>query len=260
MHEGQGVYAARPALTCYPQPSKAKSRVILESFAAGCGGRLAACADLEAGPAAFYGVVGIESLFNHARARGDWWYGDNSFFDRSRGQFYRFTRNAFQPSALCPPDWARWRSLGFHVKPWRKVGRHVVVVEQSAHFMRLSGAGSDWLDRTVRDLRRATDRPFRVRAWDRNKAGATATLSADLANAWALVTHMSAAANEALLAGVPVFVTGPCAALPLASGDMSAIDWPRYPDGREDWAAGLAGRQFTLEELRSGMAWSALHG
>lgn len=85
------------------------------------------------------------------------------------------------------------------------------------------------------------------------------TLQEDLKDAHCVVTHMSAAANEALIAGVPVFVTGLCAASPLASGSLKEIEHPRYPSGREEWLAGLAGAQWTLDEFRRGIAWRALN-
>ncbi len=248
-------------IVCYPQPSKARSREVLVAFAVGCGGevRHALPPAPDDGPAAFYGVVGIERLFDEARRSGrDWFYGDNTFFDRYRGRFFRFGRNEFQLSRLVAPDHARAQALGITVRPWRAGGRHIVVVEQSPHFLGICGAGGDWLARTVAEIKRHSDRPLRLRPWRRDKDKAAALLPADLAGAWALVTHMSAAAVEALVHGVPVFVTGACAATPLASGPLSAIEAPLTPAGREDWVAGLAAQQWTLEELRSGAAWRAL--
>lgn len=246
-------------VTCYPQLGKAKSRLVLDAFAAGCRGviRVSPASVLEPGAAAFYGVIGIEHLVRLAKAEGrTFFYGDNSFFDTSRGRYYRFARNAFQPSEILPPDHARLKALGVVLRPW-KPGHHIVVVEQSEHFLKLVGA-EHWLLRLLDELKRYTDRPLIIRRWTRDKASAARSLPADLYGAHALVTHMSAAANEALLAGVPVFTSGPCAATPLSSGPLSDIERPRYPDGRVEWAAGLAARQWTLEEIRSGMAWRAL--
>lgn len=233
---------------------------MLEAFAAGCGGSIAAMTlpALRIGAAAFYGVVGIEHLFHVARLAGrDWYYGDNAYFDRARGRFFRFTRNALQLTDLVKPDYARLKALG--ITPRRAAGNrgHIVVVEQSEHFLHLVGEAG-WLERTLAALRRHTGRPILVRRWRRDKDKAARTLGADLAGAWALVTHMSAAANEALLAGVPVFVTGPCAATPLASGSLADIERPIAPEDVEYWAAGLAARQWTLDEMRAGMAWKAL--
>lgn len=246
------------SVICYPQPGKAISRDILAAFATGCGGTIADPGDYELlKPAAFYGTMaGIDRLVNWAIAsRQEFYFGDNAYFDASRGRMYRFSREELQISRTVPADMARWRRLRLEIQPWRRDGGHVVVVEQSEHHLRLSGAGASWLDRTLETLAPVTDRPIRVRAWSRDKLGRAASLREDLAGAWALVTHTSAAANEALLAGVPVFVTGACAATPLSSGPLSGIESPRLPDGREEWAAGLAGAQWTIEEIRGGAAW-----
>jgi hypothetical protein len=215
-------------LRCLPQPGKAKSGLILDAFAKGHG-------HLEG--TSFFGVVGIEPQFREAQ-KGVWWYGDNSYFDAGRGRFYRFTKNAFQLSTLGKPDYGRLKALGIEIQPWRR-GKHIIVVEQSPHFLNLVGA---------KDIKLKTERPIKVRKWTGDKHKAGASLREDLQDAYCLVTHMSAAANEALLAGVPV-VVGDCAAKPLSSPD---IDHLVYPDNREEWAAGLAANQWTLEELRRG--------
>jgi hypothetical protein len=225
---------------------------VLEAFAAGCGGRIEK--NWQGGPAAFYGVVGIERWFELSP---DFYYGDNAFFDRGRGKFFRFSRNEIQLSTLAKPDHKRLKALGVEVKPWKRNGKHIVVVEQSEHFLELVGA-KDWLKRVLRDLPTVTDRPLRIRRWSRDKEKLGHSLQEDLKDAWALVTHASAAANEALLAGVPVFATGLCAAGPLG-GRLAEIEKPRYPDNREAWAAGLAGMQWNLEEMKSGMAWRTLN-
>lgn len=252
-----------PSPICYPQPSKARSRLLLEAFAAGAGGKVSQqVLQLERGPAAFYGVVGIEYLLRLARSDGrDWYYGDNAFFDRGRGTFFRFAKNAFQGPAA-KPEGSRLAALGLEVKPWQRGGRHIVVVEQSEHFLGLSGAGGrEWLTRMLLRIVKLTDRPLVLRRWRRDKDKAAATLRGDLKDAWALVTHASAAANEALLAGIPVFVSAKdCVAAPMASGELEQIESPRYPDGREEWAAALAASQWNVEELRAGAAWRALNG
>jgi hypothetical protein len=210
---------------------------------------------------AFFGVVGLERDFLEVRRDGDreFLYGDNALVDGLRGKFFRFARNALQVSTLQPPDHKRRAAQGIWTRPWQKGGGHIVIVEQSWHFLRLCGVGDDWFYKVASQLAQATDRPLRVRRWRRDKGNLATTLHEDLRGAWALVTHMSAAANEALLAGVPVFVTGPCAASPMASGALSEIERPHYPDGREEWAAGLANSHWTMDELRDGTAWERLY-
>lgn len=252
-------------ITCYPQPGKRKSAEIMRRFALGFGARI------ERDPArysadraaAFYGVVGIEAQFNQARTSGrEWFYIDNSWFDRGRGDYFRIGHNRLQHDGIGKPDWQRFKALGIEVKPWKKDGRHIVVCPQSDHFMThvagIKGGATAWLAETLVTLHANTDRPIVVREWSRDKTNLRGTLQADLENAWALVTHMSAAANEALLDGVPTFVTGQCAAWAQSHSYLHAIEYPIYLDGREEWAATLAGQQWQLFELEDGTAASMI--
>jgi hypothetical protein len=257
------------ALTCYPQPGKLKSLRLLEAFADGARGNIALDERLRPGAAAFYGTVGIEALWRAARARAactpgaDWYYLDNAFFDRARGRHFRVGKNALQ-GPLGKPSWTRYSDLHLAgIRPWCRRGRHVLVVEQSEYFMRevagWPGGLAGWREHVLGRLRHATERPVVVRHWVRDKAERARTLAGDLDDCWALVTHASAAANEALIAGVPVFCTGPCVALEMGSGELERIESPRRPDGRQDWAARLAASQWTIEEFADGTAWKALN-
>lgn len=253
-----------PSVVCYPQPGKAKSRLLCEAFAKGCGGRLEEAGVLRDGPAAFYGVVGLERLFAAVRrASQPYYYIDNAFFDEARQVYYRIGKNALQFGGPGAADFARFAALELEVQPWRRDGRHIVVAAQSEHFMRhvagWSGGALAWQEHVLVTLKKHTDRPIVVRHWSSDKAERAQSLQQDLQGAWALVTHASAAANEALLAGVPVFVTGPCAALTMGLSQLEQIEMPRRPDGRREWAAMLAAQQWTVDEIRSGIAWSALN-
>lgn len=250
------------SILAYPQPGKDKSERLLVAFCAGAGGYIApASRGLQPGSAAFYGTIGLEALFNQARARGDWFYLDNAFLDAARGTHYRIGRDRLQ-GPLCAPDPARLARLGVQVKPWTGAGGHVLVCPQSDYFMRQI-AGWDWgvnawVKHVTNRIALATDREIRVREWHPDKIKLGKTLAEDLRDCWALVTHSSAAANEALLAGVPVVTTGDCAAAEF-SGALEEIEAPRRPEGRESWAARLAASQWTIEEMRAGIAWRALN-
>jgi hypothetical protein len=259
---------ASPSVTCYPTPGKGKAKALLGAFAQGAGGEVAegAPATLAPGAAAFYGITReIRHLWDQVRReQRPYYYLDNSYFDSVRGKQFRVTRNALQAFERLPPDPARYAALGLSVQPWRKHGRHIVVCPQSDAFMRdmcsWTGGVLAWQEEVLQTLHQYTDRLVVMRHWQSDKVALGKTLGEDLKDAWALVTHSSAAAVTALLYGVPVFVTGLCAATPLASGELSHIEKPLYPDGRMDWAAGLAGAQWTEQELRNGTAWRRLNG
>ena len=243
-------------ITCYAQPEKNKSRRVLEAFAAGCGGWMASTtvAQLEPGDVAFYGVRPPWShLWRQAQIeRRTVYYIDNSFWDDSREQRFRVGRNVVQMFEFPKRDYP-----AFHrpIMPWRDGGEHIVVCPQSAEFMicveRFSEQWTDWVSRR---LRMYTTRPLVVRAKRDRRP-----LAEDLKGAWALVTHNSAAANEAIVAGIPAFTTGLCAATAMSNHDLAHIERPRCPDGREAWAAAVAAHQWTLDEMRSGKAWKDLH-
>ena len=257
-----------PSVTCYFQPEKPKSRQVLDAFAAGVTasgglGRLepVTVPQLDSGAAAFYGVrPSWKHLWRQALAEErDWYYLDNSWFDASRERYFRVGVNATQSWSPRPSDGTRLAALGVEVKPWRPDGRHIVVCPQSLEYLACvagwAWGGQDWLKHVLHELKLNTDRRLIIRA----KGGAR-PLAADLIGARALVTHSSAAAIEALLAGVPAIVTDrSCAAAPLAMmfADIEAATIPE-PAGRHDWAARLADSQWNLTELRDGLAWRML--
>lgn len=245
----------------YPQPGKLKSRAILVDFMLGAGGYVADPARglrRDGSGSAFYGTVGIEPLFRQAQAAGDWFYIDNAYLDVARGRYFRISRNAYQV-ARRDADRARLAELDVQVRPWRSSGRHILIVEQSNYFLSELAKRPSWLLETLVELRRHTDRPLRIRPWYQDKLEAARTLAVDLVDAWALVTHSSAAANQAILAGIPVFVSGQCVAAELGNRDLAQIEAPVMPDDcREEWAARLAASQWRLDEMRAGIAWRAL--
>lgn len=237
------------SITCYAEKRKAKSQRVLEALAAGCGGRMAwtDAEFLEDGDVAFYGVrPGWSRLWRQAMAEARTvYYVDNSFFDDTRETKFRIGRNVVQMYEFPKRDYPKFRRP---IMPWREGGEHIVVCPQSSEFMVCVEQFSEqWEDWIARRLRMYTTRPLKVR-----KKGEKRPLAEDLKNAWALVTHTSAAANEAIIAGIPAFTTGLCAASSMSRHDLAQIESPLYPDNREEWAAAVAAHEWTIEQLRRG--------
>jgi hypothetical protein len=115
----------------------------------------------------------------------------------------------------------------------------------------------DWFVDTVAVLQ-AHKRHLRVRPWNRDKAAASATLGQDLDGAKCLVTWSSAAANTAIISGVPVVVGSTDCAAYAMSGSIYRLDDLQRNEYRERWASVLADNQWTIDELRSGRAWRSL--
>jgi hypothetical protein len=248
----------------YAAKGKAKARVVCEAFVHGAGGQ-GVCQPppqrLRPGAACFFGVTEpTRHLWHQARRENrDWYYLDNAYFDTVRGRLFRAVRCGVQATGLERPDWRRFARLGLEIQPWKRTGRHILVVVQSNTYMSVvAGKGSGWWENALAEIRMHTDRPIVLRGWRSNKMALAKTLRESLVDCWALVTWSSAAANEAILAGVPVFVAGECAASKMGLSDFSRIEFPVYPEGRARWAAALAGQQWSLDEFRKGVAWRAL--
>lgn len=238
----------------YVAPGEKSSPRFCAAFARGCGGRTVLGPALAPGPVALFGSPQLWAMLQRAIADGrEWWYGDHGYFGRSR--YFRIARNAYQHDGLTPATPDRFRSFGRTVAPWRKGGRHVVVCPNSDvyfGFFGLTAAG--WIADVTNRLRAHTDRQIVVR-WKRDAR----PIADDLRRAWAVVAFSSAAALDALIAGVPAFTLADFAATyRMGTPDLSRIEDPLYPDDREPFLWSLADRQWTLAEIERGAAWRAL--
>lgn len=242
---------------------KGKSLALCRAFAEGCQGTvIQAAPELRAGPAVFYGVDDTNvHLWKQVREENrPYFYIDNSWFDATRGKYFRIARNAVQHSGEGTSNGDRWRKLGLPVAQWRGAGDHLVLCPQSESFMRtIVGMTTDWTNDTRQALAQLTPRPLRVRGWSADKGKLAATLEHDLKGAHALITHSSAAAITAILSGVPAICTGQCAATPMA-GTLRDVQWPPMPsyEARWHWASVLADAQWTPHEMSNGTAWRML--
>jgi len=258
------------------------SALVCTAFAAGAKCPIVPPAPLLPGDVFMYGALrGLLPTLRQAQREGrTWFYGDNGYFSpgKTEANYFRITRNALQVdgSEPVPAGGAdRWGRLGLTIKPWRTAGAHIVVCPPGRLFGATFGfSADDWLDQTLATLRQHTDRELRVRAkvsWNDAKGAdilsqkgfvktsVPTPLSTDLAGAWALVTHCSNAAVEALLGGVPVFATEPCGASAMGLSDLAQIEAPRMDVDREHWTAVLASNQWRLSEMRDGTCWRMLN-
>lgn len=244
------------SVTAYPVIGKRKSFDLCRAFIRGCGGQIGTL--YRGGPAFFYGIDDSNrAVWEQVRRNGDdWFYADNAFFDATRQAHFRIAKNRLQHDGLGVSDGVRFRALGIPIAPWRERGEHIVLCPQSDSFMRFSGYAGNWTDDMIAALCQLTDRDIRVRNWSADKGRLAATLADDLRGAHALVTWSSAAAITAVLAGVPVVTTGPCAAAPMA-GRLGQINDLPTPE-RENWAGVLADHQWSLTEITQGKAWQSL--
>jgi len=211
------------------------------------------------GMASFGAHHGLRPLLNYVQREGrQWIYLDNGYFGaRHFSGYYRVTRNAYQHDGTGHASAKRWEQLGLRMAPWRQSGSFVLVCSPGPANADRGLDLSDWLPGVLAILRANTDREIRVRD---KKERDVVPLAQALRGAHALVCWTSNAAVDALLAGIPVFCTAPCAAYRMGHPDVAQIETPHFPPDREQWAWNLAANQWTLREMASGQCWRELMG
>ncbi len=161
----------------------------------------------------------------------------------------------------------RFLEFGIPIKPWRSDGKHVVVVGMSGKGAVAEGFGAQqWERHAIERLRQLTRRPIVYRpkpSWigARPIPGSIwmkeQPIDEVLEDAYAVVTHHSNFAVEAILAGVPAICPFGVASV-MSAKYLEDIDNLPRPDGREQWAADIAYTQYSLAEMHSGAAWQYL--
>lgn len=157
------------------------------------------------------------------------------------------------------------------MRPWKKNGRYVLVNAQCQGDASVAPYVNfrKWAARTVKACH--TRFPGKLIMWrphpvevERGCAcdieGATTskgrTLAEDLAGAYAVVTFNSNSGVDAVMAGVPTFTFDEGAmAWPMAAHNF---DENRVFPSRIQWAADLAYKQWSMDELKQGVPWSYL--
>jgi hypothetical protein len=180
--------------------------------------------------------------------------------------WHRIVPNDLQHSQILPRSPDRLGRLGITGRA-RRHGSRVIVAVPDEKPCRFYGIDRDqWIQDTVNTIKQHTDRPIviRERAPRRRDRVATDPLVQVLRDdTHALVTFNSNAAVEAVIEGVPVFVTAPThAAEPVGNRDLSQIEEPFWPDRDlvRAWLCHLAYGQFHVHELEDGTALRILDG
>lgn len=183
--------------------------------------------------------------------------------------YHRIVNNDLQHDDVVPQSSDRWDRLGITIRPWRKDGRNIVIAMPDEKACLFYDTTPDaWLESVGKKLAGRTDRPIivRQRVADpdaRTRDAASSFDSVLHGDTFAVITFNSVAATEAVIAGIPAFVTAPCnAARPVANLDLDRIADPWYPDPDlvRAWACHLAYGQFHINELEDGTAIALLDG
>ena len=175
------------------------------------------------------------------------------------------------------PDPARWAKisaqLGITLKDYRNKGKHILICTQRNGGWSMKNLNVvEWLNQTIEEIRRYTDRPIVVRPHPGDRAARSYLsqsdprytlstnqfLTQDLHKSHAVITYNSSPGVAAAIEGYPVFVTDPepeySQAFPIANTDFANLEQPNMPD-RKLWIEKLSMCHWNREEIRSGEAW-----
>lgn len=230
----------------------------------------------EADVAIHYGFAeGLRRIFEQYRDEGrKAVYVDLGYWHRRKRTrfdgYHKLVLNSRHPTEYFQnkrhaPD--RFNRLGVKIAPWRKAGRHIVVVGMSGKGALAEGFRPEqWERQTIAQLRELTDRPIIYRPkpnWQEARPipgtifQRGVELDEALRNCHAVVCHHSNVAVDAILAGVPAICPIGVASV-MGGTDLTHIESPPMPDGRHQWAADIAYTQYTMDEMISGEAWQYL--
>jgi hypothetical protein len=210
--------------------------------------------------------VYIDLAYWMRRWRGDR-YGYHRFAVSNRHPTAYFQRHRHKKD--------RADAVGVQLRPWKNPGKNIVLCGMSDKCARFEGfAFEEWERQAIQKIRAVTDRPIVYRPKPQRRRGdqyppiegvkhscpMTRSLEADLADAWAVVSHHSNAGIDAIVAGVPCFsdegVTN-------AVGHQELgiyIEDPKIPtmEERRQFVNDVAYCQWNREEMRSGLVWKHL--
>lgn len=229
------------------------------------------------GVAVFYGLRGrLRDAFNDYRRDGrKAVYIDLGYWGREHGGklygYHKFAVNARHPTAYFqnrshPPDRANF--LGIKAKPWRKDGRHILIAGMGPKAATFEGLQpEEWERQALETLRKHTERTIIYRpkpSWDAPQ-GLMGTvfshrkqpLNEVLLDSFAVVTRHSNVAVDGLVEGIPAFCMEGVASVK-GLQDLTKIETPAYPDGREQWVNDIAYQQWSLSEMGEGLPWRYL--
>jgi len=205
-------------------------------------------------------ILHNETLLKDRRQRAlPFWFVDTGYTNFLTGKktWHRIVANGLHLTPDLSRSWPadRLRLLPSLPRPWRPNGGDILVIENSEYHYRQQGTTLEaWRTAVLQKLKPHTDRPivFRPKNLDRKTRDHLYERLCDL-DYYCVITDASAAAIEAVWAGIPIITLGQHISRPVARTSLSDInDLYRGPIG--DWLCALTYSQWTLAEMQSGLA------
>jgi len=178
-------------------------------------------------------------------------------------------------------DDKRWPLFNHKLLPWKQSGNVIVICGQhhNSHQWRENPGMKSYFKNCIEEIRRYTDKPIVIRPHPRNivhnfpvekykhvrvnlpKRDWGTYDDTDfkkiLKSTWAVVNHSSNPAMEAVIHGIPVFVSEKSLCHDVGNTDLSDIMHPAMP-ARQNWANRLAYTEWLTEEFREGKPWARI--
>jgi hypothetical protein len=205
-----------------------------------------------------------ESIRSRILAGREFWFTDTGYtnFIAAKGKpWHRLVHNHIHQTLThlnFPAD--RLKLLESMPQPWQTTGDKILVVESSDYHYQMLGADrNSWRDNITNELAKHTDRPveYRVKNMDRKGRDSVYDLLMSSNDYYCVISDSSAAAVEAVWAGVPIITLNRHITSPIARTQVSDINnLYRGPIG--DWLCALTYSQFTKKEMQNGVAWKII--
>jgi len=174
-------------------------------------------------------------------------------------------------------DDTRWPLFQHKLRPWKPTGELIVICGQHDASEQWRGMPrmDKWISQTIHEIRKYTTRPILVRPHPRNIIGFNETnftnvkmrmpkkdhrtyddtdFRATLERTWAVINHSSNPAMEAVIRGIPVFVSESSLCHDVGNTEIKDINNPAMPK-RTTWANQLAYTEWFESEIREGTPW-----
>lgn len=209
-------------------------------------------------------IVNNEKIITERLANDQpFWFIDTGYtnFITGKKTWHRVVQNHIHHDVaghVYPAD--RLHLLGGFPRPWRTGGSKILVVESSNYHCELFGDQlPHWQNRITYELNELTDRPIKFRSKDTNRKTRD-SLYEKLLNDndfYCVITDASAAAIEAIWAGIPVITLNKHITSSVARTQLRDIN-DLYRGDIGNWLCALSYNQFTKKEIFNGTALSII--
>ena len=177
-------------------------------------------------------------------------------------------------------DDTRWPLFKHELRPWNPTGDLIVICGQHDTSEQWKGLPkmSNWIEQQISEIRKYTSRPILVRPHPRNtitidekkfsnvkvrlpkrdfRTYDDTDFKATLERTWAVVNHSSNPAMEAVIKGIPVFVSESSLCHDVGNIKLADINTPAMPN-RHSWAHKLAYTEWFEDEIEKGLPWARI--